>query len=107
MSEPREVPADEIADQLAIHGFVQRELDGAFRRAVPREAIGERVDRLGPRVQPDVMLERGEVDEVLPLPERGHAPGYLLDGIRGGGANRGADLVNTYRQPLSSWTHPG
>ena len=60
----REVPADEIADQLAIHGFVQRELDGAFRCV---EAVELGLGAVWMGVAPEVDLVAAVV-EVLDVP---------------------------------------
>ena len=85
---------DDAGDQVEGQGSVVRELDRALAALVGGQFIFERLDAR--RVEPDVILEAGEVDQVAVALERGDAVADRLDRARSRLGDGLANLLETF-----------
>ena len=124
---PLKAPSSDVGHQPQRQLPIVGQLDGALAGLVPLQPFGKLYDRVRAGVDADVALPCGEVDDVVPLPIGGHAPGDALlrlrDGLPDGGADRtkprpdgrvllvdvGVDAVHMYppalltNSPVSGW----
>lgn len=89
---PAKAPRGDACDKVDVDLTVG-DADAALAVGVCAVQLARKVrNRRGTGVEPDVVLVGGEVDEVAPLPVRGHAPGDPLLRVGKGGSQDASHL---------------
>ena len=86
-------PLRDLRNQLQGQRPVVGEADGPLAGLEALQPPGKGLHGLRPRVEADVALGRGELDQIVPPPVGGHAPGDFLLRLRQGGADGAVHLT--------------